>query len=96
MNGILRVVLLFLLYAFGTTSFAQSSLPISAYGVWDRSDGSVFNSNDSNYNYLHGVTYDMAWKDIQPDSETIFKWEMLQSAIDGAVVCAATALDASH
>ena len=85
MNGILRVVLLFLLYAFGTTSFAQSSLPISAYGVWDRSDGSVFNSNDSNYNYLHGVTYDMAWKDIQPDSENIFKWEMLQSAIDRAV-----------
>ncbi len=83
--SIFRIMLLHILLITGqSTSFAQTALPPEAYGVWDRSDGSEFNSNDSNYNYLHGITIGMPWKDIQPNNDSTYKWDILQSALDRA------------
>ena len=79
------VVLALLLIFFTMELFAQSALPIDAFGVWDRNNGEDFDSNDPNYDYLLGINVSSSkWSDIQPDDSSSFNWQGLQEAIDRA------------
>ena len=62
-----------------TTTFAQSSVPIEAYGVWAKS--SEFDPSDPDYDYVLAITSGSKWKDLQPDSSDHFDWSETQSAL---------------
>ncbi|UCE07244.1 MAG: T9SS type A sorting domain-containing protein [bacterium] len=82
--------ILLILTSFTTSGFAQSALPIEAYGVWDRNNGEDFDPNDPNYDYLLGISLSAStWSDIQPDipgnmDSSNFNWQGLQETIDRA------------
>ncbi len=61
------------------TAFAQSSLPLEAYGVWTKS--SEFNPSNPDYDYLLALTSGSKWKDLQPNSGSHFDWSEMQSAL---------------
>jgi hypothetical protein len=81
-------IILFVIIA-AKTSLSQSALPLEAYGVWDRDDGSNFNPAESNYNYLLGINASQKWSDVQPDNmgnrdSSHFNWQYLQETLDRA------------
>jgi hypothetical protein len=58
-------------------------LPISSYGVWDRSN--AFNiSIDTAYNYLRGISADVSWKDVQAIDSSNYNWSAIQTILQTA------------
>ncbi len=85
MNIGLRKVVVFAVIAISLTiptanTFAQSSVPLEAYGVWDRSAGE-FDSNNPDYDYLLALSSNSEWEEIQPTSSSHFDWSETQSAL---------------
>lgn len=62
-----------------TTAFANSAVPVDAYGVWAKS--SEYDPSDPDYDYLLALSSNSKWKDIQPASENHFDWSETQSAL---------------
>lgn len=72
------VVMPISLTIFATTVFAQSAVPLEAYGVWDRSNGG-FDPGEPDYDYLLALVSGSKWEDIQPVSSGQFDWSQTQA-----------------
>lgn len=76
------LISLFILIIGTNIVLAQSAVPHSNYGVWNRGGDPSFNPNQANYDYLVGVTKGPMWAEIQPNNSTSFDWSEMQEAID--------------
>nr|WP_315217827.1 T9SS type A sorting domain-containing protein [uncultured Flavobacterium sp.] len=68
---------------FSTKSYSQS-LPISAYGVWDRGGG-VADYSDPKADFVKGIEISANWEDIQPNGPTSWNFSSFQEMLDIAV-----------
>jgi len=68
---------------FSTKSYSQS-LPISAYGVWDRGGG-VADYSDPKADFVKGIEISANWEDIQPNGPTSWNFSSFQQMLDIAV-----------
>lgn len=79
----LTVFLLFLVHL----SYAQiqSSIPINAYGVWERGDIIANDPGNPAYDFLKGFRMDREWSEIQPNNANDYDWTAFKDMVQIAV-----------
>lgn len=75
-NNYAFFVIIFLCCLFPFTLSAQQSIvPLSGYGVWDRSNAK--DPRDPKYNYLLGLRAEASWAELQPNDSSTYNWTPL-------------------